>query len=157
MAKPPINRTAFAGAGGGSNLANFAAPSAPPASAPLVAAPAVAPEPDDDLRDLDDVLDDGDTDEVRPAPAAKKRKPRARSATVVPKSFPMTASFVAELQEARKNWHLQDPSRIDHFSGMASENAFIQALARLAMERIAVNAKDAQRLMKFFPENTRTR
>jgi hypothetical protein len=155
MAKPPVNRTAFAGAGA-SNLATFATPVHTPPSAPLVT-PAPAPKPaavePDELSEVDDTIDD-DTD-VEPAP--KKRKPRTRSPKIVAKSFPMTATFVDELMESRKQWHMADPSRIDHFGGMASENAFVQALCRLAMERIAVNEKDARRLMRFFPENTRTR
>lgn len=156
MARPQVNRAAFAGAGK-SNLASFAAP-APlnEAPTPPVVAAALAEEVDDDLdiETSDAGQDDADDDYV-PAPAARKR--RARSSKVVAKSFPMTQSFVNELMESRKGWHMQDPSRIDHFGGMASENAFIQAVARLGMERIAANEKDARRLMKLFPENTRTR
>lgn len=157
MARPNVNRAAFAGAGS-SNLAGFAAPVvAAEAAAPVVAVPAPVEESDDEFLHgaTETEAPEDDVDEPASAPAARKR--RAKNTKVVAKSFPMTESFVQQLQESRTQWHMQDPSRFAHFGGMASENAFIQAVARLGMERIAANEKDARRLMKLFPENTRTR
>jgi hypothetical protein len=143
MARPtPANRLGIAGSNAaGVNLAAFATPQAEPE--PQQARPAA----------VDDYTDFVDTVDSSPAPAKK----RAVSEAIVRKNYPMEKAFCDELLAARKKWHMEDPDRMDTFGGMASENAFLQAVARLGMEQIERNQKAAARLLRLFPTNTRTR
>ncbi|MEU7631844.1 hypothetical protein AB0C34_17920 [Nocardia sp. NPDC049220] len=113
-----------------------------------------------------DDFDDAPVDLVGPDPhavsavpqAAAKPAPRAKkSPHVKRKNFPVENAFVEELMAARIKWHTDDPARMAHFGGMASENAFLQAVARLGIEAITKNQKAANRLMRLFPQNARTR
>lgn len=163
------NRAAFGGAGAGADLAAFATAPAPgvapvPAPAAVPAADVERPEPFPGRElptsiapaaEVDDYEDGPDYPDDEPlAP----RKQRRTSPNIVRKNFPMEQKFIDELIKSRQQWHMADVSRMDHFNGgMASENAFLQAVARLGMERLERNAKDAERLLRMFPTNTRTR
>lgn len=160
------NRAAFGGAGTGADLAAFAAAPAPATAPPTVEAERPEPTPAREFAsaapapaveegyDAADDATDYDADD-KPIPVRKQRR---TSPAIVRKNFPMEKDFIDELIKSRQKWHMDDVSRMDHFNGgMASENAYLQAVARLGMERLERNAKDAERLLRMFPTNTRTR
>ncbi|AZI65600.1 MULTISPECIES: hypothetical protein [Rhodococcus] len=146
-------------ASGGTSLAAFTEePSVPnPAEdtqsevSPLPAAsPVVTPDDDNDYGDFEDPADDA------PAPTPR-RSTGKRKDTIRTKTFPMLQTTVDAVSESSLAWHIADPTRMQHFGGTASETAFVQALLLFAVDRISKNQKDADRLLRYFPENARVR
>ncbi|MBM4569134.1 hypothetical protein GS489_01100 [Rhodococcus hoagii] len=166
MSRPKPNpRLNLATAGtSAASLAAFASEPAVPASEPSAAVPSQPTPPDvvedDDIaNDSFDYGDDNDPDPVDPAPTRSKgrAKPPQRSSHIQMKTYPMLRSTVQTVSKASIEWHISDPSRLEKFGGTASETAFVQALLLFAVDRITKNEKEAQRLLRYFPENARIR
>ncbi|WP_137726503.1 hypothetical protein [Prescottella subtropica] len=163
----PNQRLNLANAGtSAASLAAFASDPAvqgvePAAAAPTPPAPSHVVDDDDIANDTYDYGDDDhDVEPVEaPAPATSKgrAKPAKRSAHIQMKTYPMLRSTVQTVSKASIDWHISDPSRLEKFGGTASETAFVQALLLFAVDRISKNEKEAQRLLRYFPENARIR
>ncbi|WAL49710.1 hypothetical protein [Rhodococcus pyridinivorans] len=174
MARPKVDRLGLAKAGTlGTSLAAFAdAPAAPAPESTDITSPNPSTNPldqqeDDIVDDFDDDYENEDEDDdlsseevAEAAPSPRKGRAAARtkrSAHIQMKTFPMLKSTVDAVSDASLNWHISDPSRMKKFGGTASETAFVQALLLFAVDRINRNEKDAQRLLRYFPENARIR
>lgn len=170
MSRPKTNqRLNLANAGASSaSLAAFASEPVDETVTQTGASAPVEPEHSDPLEDdiANDSFDYGDDDDDDgPAPlsapaatAAKGRaKPAKRSSHIQMKTYPMLRSTVQTVSKASIDWHISDPSRLEKFGGTASETAFVQALLLFAVDRITKNEKEAQRLLRYFPENARIR